>query len=126
LAIVVPAWSLVLAFVVGLAAGYVGCRLTMSRGRSTAEALPPAAPTEPEPPAPSPPPEPVAEAPPEEEPATEAPAEVPAGGPAEAPAEVAAEIPASAVDNVVADLERRVKGRQGEGEADRTTGRRRK
>jgi hypothetical protein len=137
LAIVVPAWSLVLAFVAGLAVGYVVCRLTMSRASSTTEALPPATPTEPSPPPPAAPPEPVqeeptpeaapvAEAPAPEEPAPEEPAEAPAEEPAEAPAEVAAEIPASAVDNVVAELERRVKGRQGDGEADRTTGRRRK
>ena len=136
MAIVVPAWSLVLAFVAGLAIGYVGCRLTMSRGSSTHEALPPAAPTEPSPPAPVAPPEPVQEEPaPEEAPVAEAsapeepaeaPAEAPAEEPAEAPAEVAAEIPASAVDNVVAELERRVKGRQGDGEADRPTGRRRR
>jgi hypothetical protein len=115
LAIVVPAWSLGLAFVVGLVVGVVGCRLVMGRGRST-ETATAAAPTEPEPAAPSTPP-----APPEPVPEPEE-----AAAPVEAPAEVSAEVPASAVDDVVAELERRVKGRRPDGEADRTTGGRRK
>jgi hypothetical protein len=118
LAIVVPAWTLALAFVAGLAVGVVGCRLAMGRGRTTAAlppaestepepVAPPAESTEPEPTAPSTPPEPVAEA------------------AAEAPAEAPAEDRAAAVDDVVAELERRVKGRRTDGEADRTTGGRR-
>jgi hypothetical protein len=114
LAIVVPAWTLALAFVAGLAVGVVGCRLAMGRGRTTA-ALPPAASTEPEPVAPPTPSEPV----------SEASAEAPAEAAAEAPAEAAAEDRASAVDDVVAELERRVKGRRNDGEADRKTGGRR-
>ena len=99
----VPAWSLALAFVAGLAVGFLVCRIVMGRSRS-AERLAIAAPTEPEPVAPATP----VEAPPdtvsEEQPS---------------------EDPASAVDDVVAELERRVKGRRTEGEADRTTGSRR-
>jgi hypothetical protein len=97
---VVPAWSLVLAFVAGLAVGVVGCRLVMGRGRSTETTLAVAAPTDPEP---------AAEPTPQESPTEEEPSED----------------PASAVDDVVAELERRVKGRRTEGEADRTTGGRR-
>jgi hypothetical protein len=113
LAIVVPAWSLALAFVVGLVVGAAGSRLVMGRGRSV-ETPALAAPTEPEPA--------TAAAAPEPEPEEAA---APAEGPAEVSAEAPAEIPASAVDNVVAELERRVKGRRTEGEADRTTGGRR-
>ena len=105
LAIVVPAWSLALAFVAGLAVGVVGCRLLMGRGRTT-EVGALAAPTASEP------------APPVTSPEEAAPA-------AEAAADASAEDPASAVDDVVAELERRVKGRRSEGEADRTTGGRR-
>ncbi|HYW24010.1 MAG TPA: hypothetical protein VE953_07580 [Terriglobales bacterium] len=103
IAIVVPAWSLALAFVAGLAVGFVVCRLAMGRGRSN-ERLSIAAPTEPEPVAPATTVEASSDAPSEEQPS---------------------EDPASAVDDVVAELERRVKGRRTEGEADRTTGGRR-
>jgi outer membrane biosynthesis protein TonB len=134
---VVPAWSLALAFVAGLVVGAVGCLLIMGRGRS-AEIPALAAPTGPEPAAASatpgsptlPEPEPKeeaaeeqAEAPAEEQ--AKEPAEEQVEEPAEVSAEAPAEIPASAVDNVVAELERRVKGRRTEGEADRTTGGRR-
>jgi hypothetical protein len=125
LRIVVPAWSLALAFVAGLVIGVVACRLVMGRGRTT-EVPALAAPTEPEPTAPSTSPE---EAVPASAPASAA-VEAPAAGPggasdgatAEASAEASVEDPASAVDDVVAELERRVKGRRSEGEADRTTG----
>jgi hypothetical protein len=124
LRIVVPAWSLALAFVAGLVIGVVGCRLVMGRGRTT-EVPALAAPTEPEPTAPSTSPE---EAVPASAPASAA-VEAPAAGPGEASdgatAEASAEDPASAVDDVVAELERRVKGRRSEGETDRTTGGRR-
>jgi len=92
--------------VAGLAVGVVGCRLAMGRGRST-ETVASAAPSEPEPAAPTTPPPTPPEAPSEE------PSEEPTGD------------PASAVDDVVAELERRVKGRRTDGEADRTTGGRR-
>ena len=130
----VPAWSVALAFVAGLVIGVVACRLVMGRGRSVEPAaLPvpeaaaavepvaaaeaaaepvaaePAAVVEAEPAAEA---EPVAEA--EPEPAAEAVVE---------PGE--SEDPAAAVDDVVAELERRVKGRRTEGESDRTTGPRR-
>ena len=98
-AIVVPEWSLALAFVAGLAVGVVGCRLVVGRGRTT-QAVASAAPTEPEPAAPA----------------------TPSDASAEAAAEPSAEDPAAAVDDVVAELERRVKGRRTDGEADRTTG----
>jgi len=116
-AVVVPAWTLVLAFVAGLVVGVVGCRLVMGRGRST-EPVTPAAPTEPEPAAP----EPVAP-----EPAVPAPAPAAEAAEARPAAEAAAEAedPAAAVDDVVAELERRVKGRRTDGEADRATGTRR-
>jgi hypothetical protein len=107
---VVPEWSLAVAFVAGLAVGVVGCRLVMGRGRSTEKpAL--AAPTEPEPAALSTP--------------VEAPVETPAEEAGQEPVQEPAEDPASAVDDVVAELERRVKGRRTEGETDRTTGGRR-
>ena len=114
-----------MAFLAGLGVGVLGCRLVMGRSRMT-EASPPPAPTVPEPTAASAPREPAPEAVAEaatEVPAAEAPgAEAPA---AEAPAaEAQAEDPASAVDDVVAELERRVKGRRTDGEADRTGGRR--
>ena len=103
-----------MAFVVGLAAGVVGCRLVLGRGRST-EKLALAAPTEPEP----------AALPTSVEAPVKASAEEPAEAPVEASAEEPADDPASAVDDVVAELERRVKGRRSEGETDRTTGGRR-
>jgi hypothetical protein len=118
LAIVVPAWTLALAFVAGLAVGVVGCRLAMGRGRTTA-ALPPAESTEPEPVAPS------AESTEPEPTGPQTPPEPVAEAAAEAPAEVPAEDRAAAVDDVVAELERRVKGRRTDGETDRTTGGRR-
>jgi outer membrane biosynthesis protein TonB len=130
LAIVVPAWTLALAFVAGLAVGVVGCRLAMGRGRTTA-ALPPAESTEPEPvapPAASTEPEPVAPPAASTEPEPTAPPTPPepvAEAATEAPAEAPAEDRAAAVDDVVAELERRVKGRRTDGEADRTTGGRR-
>jgi outer membrane receptor protein involved in Fe transport len=99
------------AFLAGLGVGVLGCRLAMGRSRMT-EALPPPALTAPEPTAASAPQEPAPEA--VAEAATEAPA-----------AEALAEDPASAVDDVVAELERRVKGRRTDGEADRPTGGRR-
>jgi len=114
------------AFLAGLGVGVLGCRLAMGRSRMT-EALPPPALTAPEPTAPSAPQEPAPEA--VAEAATEVPAAEAAGAKAsgaEAPAaEAPAEDPASAVDDVVAELERRVKGRRTDGEADRTTGGRR-
>jgi len=103
--------------VAGLVVGAAGWRLVMGRGRST-KTEGPAVPTEPEPAAASAPP---VSSEPEAEEAAEAQAEAPAEVSAEAPAEV----PASAVDDVVAELERRVKGRRTDGEADRTTGGRR-
>jgi hypothetical protein len=106
LAIVVPAWSLVLAFVAGLAVGVVACRLVMGRGRS-AERAAPAAVTEVEPEAAAP--ERVPEA-----------AEPVAVEPEPTPERE--EDPAAAVDDVVAELERRVKGRRTDGEADRAAG----
>ena len=121
LAIVVPAWSLALAFVAGLVLGAAGWRLIMGRGRST-ETPALAAPIEPEQAAASAPPG--SPTPPESEPKEKV-VEVQAEAPAEVTAEAPAEIPASAVDSVVAELERRVKGRRTEGEADRTTGGRR-
>ncbi|HXM54312.1 MAG TPA: hypothetical protein VOB72_02910 [Candidatus Dormibacteraeota bacterium] len=111
----VPAWSLALAFVVGLAAGAVVCRLVMGGARSAgdAPALPePAASPAPEPSA-APEPEPVAEA--------EGAAVAVAGEEKEGESED----PAAAVDDVVAELERRVKGRRADGETDRATGGRR-
>ena len=95
-----------MAFVAGLAVGVLVCRLTMGRARP-AEPLVPAAVTEPEPAAPKAAAEPAA-------------AEV-------AEAEVAAAKPddrAAAVDDVVAELERRVRGRRTD-EADGATGGRR-
>ena len=110
-----------MAFLAGLGVGVLGCRLVMGRSRMT-EALPPSAPTAPEPTAASGPREPAPEA--VAEAATEVPAAEAPG--AEAPAaEARAEDPASAVDDVVAELERRVKGRRTDGEADQTTGGRR-
>jgi hypothetical protein len=128
LAIVVPAWSVALAFVAGLVIGVVACRLVMGRGRSVEPAALPvpeaAAAVEPvaaaeaaAEPAAAVEAEPAAEAEPvavEPEPAAEA-----EGEPGES------EDPAAAVDDVVAELERRVKGRRTEGESDRTTGSRR-
>jgi outer membrane biosynthesis protein TonB len=131
LAIVVPAWSVALAFVAGLAVGVVACRLVMGRGRPEA----PAALTAPEPVAEAAAeadapaaaeaeavaPEPVSE-PAAEEPAAQAEPAEPAAS-ADQPGE--SEDPAAAVDDVVAELERRVKGRRTEGDTDRTTGGRR-
>ena len=105
----VPTWSLALAFAAGLAVGVVACRLVLGRARP-AEPVAPAAVTGPEPV------EPVAAGPvasdPEPEPEPE-PEPVPG-----------AEDPAAAVDDVVAELERRVKGRRTDGEAERPSGRR--
>ncbi len=100
----VPAWTLVLAFVVGLVVGVVGSRLAMGRAQPAQPAAP-AARTEPELAAPEPAPDPAPEA-------------------ADAEPEQGAEHedPAAAVDDVVAELERRVKGRRTEGEADGTAG----
>ena len=110
-----------MAFLAGLGVGVVGCRLAMGRSRMT-ETLPPPALGAPEPTASSAPQEPASEA--VAEAATEAPAAEVPGAVAPA-AEAPAEDPASAVDDVVSELERRVKGRRTDGEADRTTGGRR-
>jgi hypothetical protein len=132
LAIVVPAWSLALVFVAGLAAGVVACRLVMGRARPEAPAALSA--PEPEPAAVAVAeadadgaavavaPEPAAEA---AAPAAEEPEPAGAAASAGAAAGESEEDPAAAVDDVVAELERRVKGRRTDGEADRTTARRR-
>jgi hypothetical protein len=121
LAIVVPAWTLALAFVAGLAVGAVACRLVMGRARSDAPATSTA-------------PEPAAEVAASSDAAADAgvavaPEPVPETTPAaEASAEEegeSSEDPAAAVDDVVAELERRVKGRRSDGETDRPTGVRR-
>lgn len=131
----VPAWSVALAFVAGLAVGVVACRLVMGRARpeapvaltapepvaeAAAEADAPAV-AEAEAVAPEPVSEPVSE-PAAEEPAAQAEPAEPAAS-ADQPGE--SEDPAAAVDDVVAELERRVKGRRTEGDTDRTTGGRR-
>ena len=99
----VPAWTLVLAFVAGLVVGMVGSRLAMGRAQPAQPAAP-AARTEPELAAPEPAPDPVPQAAAEPDQGAEH------------------EDPAAAVDDVVAELERRVKGRRTEGEADGTAG----
>jgi hypothetical protein len=108
---VVPAWSVALAFAAGLALGAVACRIVMGRGRP-AEPAGAEAVTRPVPTAPEPAPEAAvaAVAEPEAQPAVA----VSAPGPtADQTAE--SDDPAAAVDDVVAELERRVKGRRTEG-----------
>ena len=119
-----------MAFAAGLAAGVVASRLLMGRARAV-EPVAPVAVTEPEPAAPEPVPEAAAPAAvePEPEPAAVAEPEPEPAAVAEPEPEpepvAASEDPAAAVDDVVAELERRVKGRRTDGEADRTTGSRR-
>jgi hypothetical protein len=167
LAIVVPAWTLALAFAAGLAIGVLACRIVMGRGRAAEPVAPVVAATHSEaadaavigevadvpaivavpeaeaPPAAeaeAPPAEvrAVADAPPAEAeaiPAEAVPAEAeqqPAHAtaepsPATAEAEAEAAKPAepdaaAAVDDVVAELERRVKGRRTDADQDRPTG----
>jgi hypothetical protein len=109
------------AFVAGLAVGVVVSRLTTGRTTS-AEPVMPAAVIEPEPAAPA---EPAAAA---AEPAEKAEPAAEETEPEEAEPEVPVAEPenrAAAVDDVVAELERRVRGRRTDGEADGTTGGRR-
>jgi hypothetical protein len=168
LAIVVPAWSLALAFAAGLAIGVLACRIVIGRGRAAEPVAPVVAPTHSEaagaaaigevadvpavvavPEADAPPAaevEPLAaelkadaEAPPVEGRAEAEAEAVPAEAeqqpahataePSPATAEAAAEAPkpaepdaAAAVDDVVAELERRVKGRRTDADQDRPTG----